>query len=54
MNRSRPSDLPGSHHLPDLRFVPTDSILPHERRPAAAGAARAQIREESALKNRPS
>ena len=53
MNRSHPSDLPESQ-LPDLRFVPTESILPHEQHddhrlePLVR-----KLREELVLKNPP-
>jgi len=53
MNRSHPSDLPESH-LPDLRFVPTEAILPHEQHdPQRLEPLVRKIREESALKNPP-
>ena len=53
MNRSHPSDLPETH-LPDLRFVPTESILPHEQHdPQRLEPLVRKIREESALKNPP-
>ena len=53
MNRSHRGELPESH-LPDLRFIPTESILPHEQpENSRLESLVRRIREESMLKNPP-
>jgi hypothetical protein len=53
MNRSLSNDQTDSN-LPDLRFVPTESILPHEQPDnSRLQALASKIREESVLRNPP-